>query len=344
MGAATNQPGVDLGAAMAHTEAAGAATHGHRAGGTGHAGTARTRPGSGHTTVGVRAAATIGSFASDSVPTALRQKVQGLEKQLGAQRKNLGKLEQTQANTEAAKDANYAKMGFREKYLFGWFGGDKSLVTNNKKFKAELKTIATGIDDQRDAIGTTDGAVRTALSTQLMKTDDGFVATKARFDQLDRIVGQAGRFRGAINRALSEIDDAQSAETFDMVSDSAAASLWSNSEASEAKSAINTVKYAATEFQATLKSYQDLVGSQSVGHAGFTDVGDGWDTFFDLAGGGGGFDFMSMFQLSALGDAESELRELRGKLSGVTTSIDGQRGKARAQLDTKIDTLRAACA
>ncbi len=96
------------------------------------------------------------------------------------------------------------------------------------------------------------------------------------------------------------------------------------------------------DFQRAVENYNTTLTSFKAANVRISGVDDSIDMMFDLFMGGG-FDFMSVFTLSALGNAKSDLEELRGQVEKVDTVVGEHLRKSEVAVSAYKKQVRLAC-
>lgn len=257
--------------------------------------------------------------------------------------------EALQAATEAEENRGekqqeaarlYENMGWRERYIGGWLGGDRDTVRQYRELNTLAAQFNAAAGEKREEVKDLDQDVVEKIHEYLQQSDAAFrallVPQKAAQDLQDAVAG----FLETIDHALSEIDDAQGMETMDMFSKNKGISFMSTIANSEAKTAIRAVESAAPAFQQAVERYGDTIKHVDLGDLK-AEIGDTMDLVFDLAFDG--FDFMSMFTLSALGDAEDSLQSARAKVDEVGDMAARHLATADEAVSACIARARSTC-
>jgi len=277
-----------------------------------------------------------------ALSTEFREHLRTLERAVSRCQDGLKGLKSRKLRLCGQLDGIRLQMGWREKYFRGWFGGDKRLVREARETKVELADALVEEEAQSAALETAERECITAVAAHLADHDPEFQSLDRRCSEVGRVKKAADEYGEAIDHALSEIDDAESMETLDLVSKNKGISILSHMENDEANEAIGEVKQAAQRFQEALEAYNGAVKEG----CGRTDavgrINDDIDLVLDLIGDG--FDFMSFFTLSQLSDAEDALNELRKNSAGIIEEIGAKYDSLREQCDRRIAEARRHCA
>ena len=274
------------------------------------------------------------------LPETVRRTVLDLEQKIEEALQAATAAEENRGDKQQAAASLYENMGWRERYLGGWLGGDRDTV---RKYR-DLNTLAAQFNDaagqKREEVKDLDQDVIEKIHEYLQQTDATFRALLVPQQAAQELQDAVAGFLETIDNALSEIDDAQSMETMDMFSKNKGISFMSSIANSEAKSAVRAVESAAPAFQQAVERYGDTVKQADLGNIK-AEFGDTMDLVFDLAFDG--FDFMSMFTLSALGNAEDNLKAARSKVDEVGDLAARHLATADEAVSAYIARARSAC-
>ena len=105
--------------------------------------------------------------------------------------------------------------------------------------------------------------------------------------------------------------------------------------------AVNEVKRYADKFRELLEEYGEFLEDKQSFEMSYVEIGDWPDFIFGMAFDG--FDFMSLFTLMNLNNAESELEQLQQKVSEVQKEINEHYKKAENNLTAYIQKVRESC-
>ena len=276
-----------------------------------------------------------------NIPTTLRERVQRLEREIEGYNDSANQSETQRNDTQTQYDSVRSQMGWREKHLAGWFGGDKSVVQRSRSLEGSLNDYDTKISQARTAMQTTEDQIDEAIKSYLVQNDPTYQQLDAALAKVADIRDATDSYIGRIDNALSEIDDAQTMETVDLFTKNKGISALSWMENDEAQEAINAVKGYTGNFQGALAKYNDFLKNQQSIGIGQVEIGDGIDFVFDMVFDG--FDFMSLFTLDNLDNAESELGQLRSKVSEVQGKINEHYQKTERNVTNYAHNIREAC-
>ncbi len=250
-----------------------------------------------------------------NISNTLREQVQVLEREMDTHRNSVLQLETQRNNAQTEYESIYSQMNIREKYFGGWFGGDKSIVQRSNGLEESILGYDLEINQTKAVVQTTDSKINEVIKSYLVQNDSTYQQLHAVFENVEEVSKAVDLYMRRINFALSEISDAQGMETFDLFTKSTAISVLSYMENSEAQEAVNVVKNGTKPFQDSLQKYNGFLKSTPIAGLGNVNIEDGIDLMFDFIFDG--FDFMSLFTLSSLSNAESELWQLHSKVSEV---------------------------
>jgi hypothetical protein len=238
-------------------------------------------------------------------------------------------------------DSLWASMSFRERRLRGAFGGDKKKVAARRALKGQLpKLEADAASLKRDA-DAADRSLRKFLEERLAETDPDYQMLLQPYWAAFGLKKTVAGYLEKIDAALEEVREAHGIETMDLFSKNKGLAILSHIETAEARDAIAVVRATGPDFQKFLEEYNDSVKGWKA-PALDAEIGDSLDLTFDLLLDG--FDFMSVFALSKLNDAEHELQQLRAEVLKIEAAADSRHDKTRAAVDAYLARIRAVCA
>lgn len=233
------------------------------------------------------------------------------------------------------------RMNFRERYLWGWFGGDKDNVAKHKELvnlKEQFTAAATDIQHEIDIL---DQDADSRLDKELRAQDGAYQSLLIPYEAAQELKEAVDAFLGKFANTQKEIDEAQTMETFDLFTSNKGIAVLSYLENDEAKEALEDIESAAPAFQEAVEKYNGRIKSADLPKLS-SDIGDGIDLAFDFIFDG--FDFMSIFTLSALDDAEEDLGTARKKVEQVDEMVTAHLDKAETAVKSYIRQLRLTCA
>lgn len=276
-----------------------------------------------------------------NIPTTLSEQVQILEKEIRRHRDSASQLETAKNETQTQYDSVRSQMGWREKYFAGWFGGDKSVVQIGRTLEGTIDNYNTKVSQTGKAIQNSEDQIDKTIKSYLVQNDPTYQQLDAALRKIVEVRDTTSTYMRRINNALSEIDDAQGIETLDLFTDNKGISAQSWMENKKAQQAIDAVKEYTNNFQGGISKYNGFLKNQQSVEIGQVEIGDGIDFVFDMVFDG--FDFMSLFTLASLDNAESELKELRFKVSEVQSKIEGNYKNAKSNMATYVHNVREVC-
>lgn len=176
---------------------------------------------------------------------------------------------------------------------------------NSRKIKLYDETVNQFINEKDEAVK--DLKIINDRITSINKIYNTFATTV-----------KAGDFAiSEINDALSAVDSAQSTETLDLFTNNKAISLMSSMNNSSARSESAAAAHAVKKFKKELEYTKVVVGEM--------ELDTTWGTFdfvVDMMSDGGFLDtFGSFMALSALNDAENNLKEAKKEITKVLNSV-----------------------
>ncbi len=234
----------------------------------------------------------------------------------------------------------WEKMNFRERYLNGWFGGDKVKVRDRRNLEREISALRARIRRIAKKSDSFDRKLMEHISAQLSGSDDSYRKLLEVRKSLEKLKKSADWFGDKIDRALSEIDEAQGMETLDLVTKNKGIAMMSYFENSEANEAIREVSRSAPAFQKAMDEYNGFLKGRKFSGS-IVAIDDGIDLVLDLIFDG--FDFSSFFTLSALNNAEEKMKEARNKVSRIRKVVDESFRKAKSVESIYLKKVRSEC-
>jgi hypothetical protein len=233
-------------------------------------------------------------------------------------------------------------MNFRERRLRGAFGGDKERAASCRALKAQLpKLEADAAALERDSRAA-ERRVGKFLEERLAETDAAYQALLQPYWAALGLKKAVDGYLDKVDAALEEVREAHGIETFDLFTKDKGVAILSHVETVDAQEAIAAVRAAGPDFQKFLEEYNGSVkGWQAPVFE--ADIGFTPDLAFDLLLDG--FDFMSVFALEKLNDAEAELQRLRvevAKIEEVARAVHSRtRDNAHGYVTRVRDAIRA---
>jgi hypothetical protein len=275
------------------------------------------------------------------LPPALRDQIKTLDSDIATQQREENEAREQAATQEKEETRLYDTMNFRERYLRGWFGGDSVKVERYRaarRLKDEFNARADGFATKRQEL---DGQAHTALDGYLREGDTTYQALLEPKERAERAKEAIDIYLEKVQDALNSIDSAQSMETMDMVSKNKGISLMSSMSNSSARSAVREVESATPAFQAAMQDYSEFLKDYKL-PAFSADFGDMTDLVFDMMFDGG-FDFMSIFALSALGRAEDQMEDVRDKVKEADRFVCDNHEKVEQAMAEYRGKVRQLC-
>lgn len=250
------------------------------------------------------------------VPAEVRGAILSKRKEITAAQTKLNILEKETKKLEQSFDELSEQRGFRERYLPRWlckfFGGDVELVDKRRETEVKIEEAMNQIEADSEEISHKEDTLEQTITNHLLKVDSRFQALDQKRRQVEEVISETEEYLSVIDDALSEVNDAETMETFDLFSKNKGISFLSTIENGEASDAIEIVEEAGPKFKRAVEKYMKQVAPDGVELSGEVGLGDTMDLILDL--GFDGFDFMSIFTLSSLHDADYELSELSDKV------------------------------
>lgn len=273
---------------------------------------------------------------SEDTKASVRTKELALSTKQEELRRTTRKVTASETTTQRMWD----KMNFRERYLGGWFGGDKQKVKDYKAAIELQEQFESAASDIAHEINVIDESLVRTLDEELRVYDISYQQLLVPLEAAQTLKTAIDRFLKEIDEALKEVDDADTMETFDLVSSNVGISVISYLENQEAAEEIDDVKEALPAFQKALKDYDDKINAIDLSDFSAA-INDGWDLAFDFAFDG--FDFMSIFTLAALDEAETQLEDVRSKVEDVERMANKHIEQAQGNVSTYINKARLSC-
>ncbi|HSI21258.1 MAG TPA: hypothetical protein VLA04_06270 [Verrucomicrobiae bacterium] len=236
-------------------------------------------------------------------------------------------LDQTIKENAEFAETLWEQMGFRERYLWGWFWGDRDLVLRRRDLIRTTDGLQESAETLREKIAGLRNEIDIDIVTELHQSNPGFRVARDHMVATGLLEEAAIRCREALEEAMNDISSAQSMETYDLVSTNNVASILSSSANSEAQYSISEAEEALREFDLALKKYDQT-------ETGLRGMSEGIDDFpdlildlvLDLP-----FDFMSWSTLSQLSNCEDELEEIWRSLQPFWSRVTETAHKARQE-------------
>jgi hypothetical protein len=271
----------------------------------------------------------------------LREQVRTFERDIRSKSDEAARTAQESKRVQAEANRLWGTMNFRERNLGGWFGGDKTKVARHRELQTKVSELDSKASDLRSEVKKFDAQAKKAIDNHLREHDRDYQELLQPHDEASKVKKAVDAFLGKIDNALSEIDDAQGMETLDLFTKNKGISVLSYMENSEASDAVEAVQQAAKPFQKAVDAYNGFLKGYQAPQV-HAEIGDGIDLVFDFVFDG--FDFMSIFTLSALSDAEDSLEEARGKVAEVDKIVSGHLDKTSKAVLAYVHSARVACA
>ncbi|HAV11311.1 MAG TPA: hypothetical protein DCX32_02095 [Candidatus Moranbacteria bacterium] len=271
----------------------------------------------------------------------LQEQVRKLEKDIRLKSAEAARISEENEIIRAEDGRLRETMNFRERNLGGWFGGDRNKVARVRELEmksAELDSQASNLGQEAEKC---ENDLKVFIDAYLRNCDASYQSLVQPYDRAVEMKKAIAVFLEKIDIALSEIGDAQGMETIDLLSSNKGIAALSYMENSEASDAIDEVRAAVKIFQEAVIAYKDSSGGFQSSKIE-TEIGDGIDLVFDFALEG--FDFMSIFTLSALGDAEDELSDVREKVNKFDEIFSDYFAKMEEAVTSYIRNVRVSCA
>ena len=284
------------------------------------------------------------------LPASLRSDVRLLDRDSAAETAKADAASATAAWHQSAADGIHATMNRRERWLWPWLskllGGDPDKV---KRHSAELtlsaqfnETAAKHVSAHKNC----EKRVEKILDDHLRADDADYRALVVPYDASRTMMAEIEKFKSSINKAMREIDDAQSAEIMDIATPKSnkgmkmAMSMRSHMETQEAKEAVRAVNSAVPAFQQAAARYSEELKGFSLPKVN-TDMMSTTDLIFDMALGG--MDFTSFFALSALQSSEDGLKNAKQKITAASDVVQDNLNKATQARNEYLNSARALC-
>ncbi|NTW14341.1 MAG: hypothetical protein HGA31_04915 [Candidatus Moranbacteria bacterium] len=216
-------------------------------------------------------------------------------------------------------ESMYASLNFRERHLGGWFGGDREKVGAYMNLLAKRDQLSLQDATLREAANRAENEVQSLMGRYLKENDSDYRDLLVPYEAAVKVRQAVDSILERIEAALSSISSAETLETFDLCSSGIGMSAMSYMQNDDANSAIESVRSEIPSLQAALRQYDGFLetGRVPAVDAKIDDLTDfASDMIFD------GVDFMSIFTLSVLDDAESQMTAARSKIRELKKIID----------------------
>lgn len=275
------------------------------------------------------------------IPDILRQQIVGLHQDIAEKNQD---AQEAQKKSDGYKSAaeNYrdTDMKFWDRWFFGWLG-NKEKVKAYKNLKSLTVEFNAKARDMREQAKELDARADRGIDGYLKESDPHYGSVSGCHEKAVETVREIGRFKSAVDNALDKISDAKNMEMLDLLSKNKGVSVLSYMENQEAGEAIKGVRRAMPAFQKALENYNITIKDFDSSAVRLAEVGDGFDMMIDMAFDG--FDFMSLFTLNKLNNAESDMEDLRGKVKSIETGVRRNAEKSGSYLQAYRNSLRGSC-
>ncbi len=278
-----------------------------------------------------------------AVPDSLRQAIQALEREAMSAQSRSAIADKERKKAEDAVRAHEKKLGFKDKFLGGLFGDKEKLVEYER-----LKTIAKKANwvpagNDFSSPSSIEAQIDSKIDAYLASTDPLYKNLQVPTKAAAALHGAAMAFLSVIDAALEAVRKAKSMEQNDMMSTSSYFSTASYYDNASAKDAVQRVSNASAAFQRAAAAYGKEVKPLAAESAKIGGIDDTFDYIIDLSGIDGSFDLTSMFTMNALDRVRSNLDSLHDKVENVDNRVQRNASKAKAQLQSYKNQIRAAC-
>jgi DNA repair exonuclease SbcCD ATPase subunit len=236
-------------------------------------------------------------------------------------------------------------LGWRERYLWGWLakmlGGNENDIEGYRVRSDSINLHRSEVKDLKRRKETLDKQTNQTVRNFLAeKPDDVYVSLMTTFNAATDMKQAVSHLMGQINSAKAAISGARSTEGWDMLSKSKTVSFVSTMSTHNASGRVKEVRRSLSTFQEKLNNYNETI--RNLDNVSLKqELDDGFDLVFDMIYDG--FDFMSAFNLAALGEAANEMRDLSeevGKVNAIITEHYAQTSKA---VDSYVQKARSLC-
>ena len=222
------------------------------------------------------------------------------------------------------------QLGFRDQLFYYLFCPENKL--QDHCFNLKLKDIyLKKVEETKNKIPT-DG-IGIQKKHEYYRNNPKIKRIKNVLSKIEDVLAKYNRVVREINEAQSAISEAETMETLDMVSSNKGLSVLSSLSTSEANSEIQDIKPVLEDFKQSLKKLESKELEQDL-----PEVDDSFDLVFDFVFDGG-FDFFSMLNLFSLGEADSDLEELKDKISPVGSNLRKSESRAKELIEKELEKL-----
>ncbi len=268
------------------------------------------------------------------------KEIKGLEESIRSATEESKQVVEQKKQHAAEGKRVWNSMNIRERYFFGWFGGDKAKVARFKALQNKAEQAEGKVESLKEKIQKTDKKIQDKLNEYLLKNDLDYQKLFKPYDASRTMQKSVDDFLGTIDSALSSVNSAQGSESLDLVTDSKLISFISSADNSSANSSIASVEDAVAPFRKSLEKYGNSLENYEAPNINVR-IDDTLDLIFDISFSG--FDFMSMATLSQLGDAERALQNVRAKVEKVEKIVKANFNKAELALNAYVKQARLSC-
>jgi len=264
------------------------------------------------------------------IPNTVQNEVHRLEKVLTDHSNNASNLSSQRHNTQTFLESVRSQMGWRERYVAGWFGGNTSLVQRGQNLEQDIADYDSGIKQARTAAETAEENIFKAIRSYLLDNDPVYQQLHEVLQRVAEVRDITSAYRSGIYDAESEIRDAEEVKILGPSS----VDPFMLVETVDVGRAEDDIEEYTKKYQTALHKYTgELKSKPSVSQANNTNASD---LMFDET------DFIKLFGLDIFSNP-SELGELRSKMSDVQDIIDKHYENAVQGASTYVQHVREAC-
>jgi hypothetical protein len=191
----------------------------------------------------------------------------------------------------------------------------------------------------KNKIKHTEVEIDNAIIDFLENNDSEFKENQDHLKAVNEMRTVVNNYVELIEEAASDVDSAQGMETLDLFTDNKGISILSTMENSSASDSIEAVKEYSPKFKEAVEKFKNYLNENKIDDPKISEIGDILDLYFDMFFDGG-FDFTSLFSLSALNDAEDDIEKLQEKVVDFQNKVDKIYQQYKDKKAVYIDALK----
>jgi hypothetical protein len=246
-------------------------------------------------------------------------RVQALEAQLADKQRESNLLIESVRESQSKLEALSAKRGWRERYLNGWFGGDRKLLLAYNSEKQLCAQFNQSAEKAIEVVKDIDKKVTETIDDHLRSTNASYLMIATIHKDIAEVKSAGDILERQINNALDALSSAISTEWVDLATNNNGISFLSYLENDSAREAVAEVEKALNDFRDKAKALKEQTEKIKEIDLKSLDL-DNMDLVFDLAFDDV-FDFMSIFVLDELEKAKENIDVLAEKIKPIQKTI-----------------------